>query len=873
MKDAFGDPVVIVDRTRTASDAGPVSHALDALVDAVEADGRAVERVDYWTETEADAYLVVGTTGGRVVDGLLDAGVSEPESVCYGRGRTDRGDSAVAVAGTDERGLSYALYEIAERVEARGTEALAEIEAATETPDNRVRGVDRFVETPVEDDWLYDDGFWRDYFERLARSRYNRFALVTGYDTAFMSPPYPFVVDVPGFSDVTLSGGLERGRAENRDQLRRIGDLCHEYGLEFVFGIWQQRPWIDYQDVLVEGLPDGDDLAEYCKSGLRETLVRVPEIDGVQLRVNYESGVTEDGDCATAQSFWTGVVDAVAEAREERDRDLSLNLRAKGLTDDMIDHGLERGFDVTVPTKFWCESTGLPYHNTEMRRGELDNLDDPNRSRRYSYADLLEKPRSFDVLYRLWTTGTNRVFVWGDPDYARRFAHATRFGDGAGFEVTTPLSLKGGYHGLREEGWPLFDDPDLRHYEREDERYWAWYRLFGRLGYSTDADPDAWEREFERRFGDAADAVQRGYRAASKVLPLVTAFHLTTHPALHNWAELDTGGALFAEHNYNDRFGETTYLTAEPSDPGLFYRIDEFVADDLADERQGKYTPIQVSRWLAHCATETRRAIDRADGAAPDSSEYRATALDLAMLADLAEYHAHKVRAAVALCRYRERDDPDHLPDAHASALAMREAWRSLADRGESTYHDDLVFGRGAANADAGNWTDRLVEMDADVAELERLLDEERLEPAGSPAALPDGGSGDAFGPFPHPPFDAELPEAHPADEDLDVAVRTGELDGAETVRLHYRRANQREGAFESVAMTRTDRGYEATVPAEYLSPEFDLLVYVSATDADGDAAVYPGLYHPEHSMPYFVVETRRPRRTARNPGTSHQRG
>jgi hypothetical protein len=846
-------PVTVVDRT-AGDDSGPVAYALAELSDAIADAGAAVETVDHWTETATETYVVTGTTDSRVVDRLLDADVAEPESVVYEWAKTDTGETALVVAGTDERGLSYALFEMAERVDTRGTDALAAVEDTVETPDNRIRGVDRFLETPVEDEWFYDDDFWHYYLDRLARSRYNRFVLVTGYDTAFMSPPYPFFVDVPGYQDITLSAEIGASRDEHRARLRRIGDLCHEYGLEFVFGIWQQQPWTEYQDVLVEGLPDGADLADYCAAGLRELLVQCPEVDGVQLRVNHESGVTGDDGHATAEAFWMDVIDAVAAARDERDRDVALNLRAKGLTDDMVDHGLERGFDVTVPTKFWCESTGLPHHNTEMRRGELNNLDDLNRSRRYSYADMLEKPRSFDVLYRLWAIGTNRVFLWGDPDYARRFATATQFGDGAGFEITAPLSLKGGFFGLLDDGWPLFQDPDLRDYEWEDERYWAWYRLFGRLGYATDADSAVWEREFEARFGDAAADVQRGYRAASKVLPLVTAFHLTSHPALHNWAELDTGGALFAEHNHNDAFGDTTYVTAEPSDPGLFYLIDEYVQDTLAGERQGKYTPPQVAGWLASVASETRDAVERAETDAPDTAEYRATKLDLNMLADLAEYHAHKVHAAMDLCRYRTAGEPSRLPEAHASALAMRDAWESLAERGDGTYHDDLVFGRGPSAGDAGNWTDRLDEVEADVDELRRLLDEEGVEPREREATVPDAGS---FGPFPLPAFSADLPETHPADEDLEITVAAGELAGAEAVRLHYRHANQLEGEFESDEMTRADRGYRGTVPAAYVTPEFDLLVYVSAVDSDGDTVLYPGIYHPEFPEPYHVVETR----------------
>lgn len=835
------DAIVVVDRTTSGT--GPASHGRDAFVAAVERAGITVTVVDHWTATDHPTPIVIGTGESRVVGRLLedDPVLDRDESIVY-RWRSIDGGTALVVGGGDGRGLMYGLLELAERVSADGSAALAAVENGVETPDNAVRGVDRFVETPVEDDWLTDPDFWSYYLDRLARDRFNRFVLVTGYDTAFMSPPYPFLVAVPGFPSVRIGGDTDR--ETYRETIRTIGRECRRRGIEFLFGIWQQQPWTDYQGLEVEGLPEGKALDDYCAAGLKELLTACPEIDGVQLRVNYESGVSGDG-TATAEQFWHGIIDAVAAAGRERGDDPVLDLRAKGLTDGMIDHALNTGLDVAVPTKFWCESTGLPYHNAVMRSGELANLDDPNRARRYSYADLLERPRAYDMLYRLWTIGTNRVFVWGDLDYARRFSRAAGFGDGQGFEITAPLSLKGGYHGLREAGWPLLADGADRWYDWEDERYWAWYRLFGRLGYDRTADPACWHRLFESAYGDAAMPFARAYRAASKVLPLHTAAHLTSHPALHNWAELDTGGALFAEHNENEMFGETTYGTAEPSDPGLFYGIDEYVRDPGA----GKYTPPQVAGWFAALAAETRAALDAAGEQTEDDPRTRTTRTDLAMLADLADFHAHKTHAALVLARYEHADEVSVLPDAHAHARAMRAAWASLSERGEQ-FHDDLVFGRGPQAGDGGTWADRLAEIDEDVAALEALLEDQELAtistaPAVDPEPLPPNGS-----------MTLETPPRAAPGEPVSVHLRTEPLGGIAAVRLHYRRANQLDGPFETVAMERDDRGYAGEIPASVVTDRFDVLVYCSIVGPDDRVTIVPGLWHAEDHFPYRVVVT-----------------
>ena len=863
--------VTVIERV---GDDAPVSFGLNELYEAIERSGGTTETAEYWSAVDVEEFVVVGTTDDQVVESLIGDRVFEPETVVFERAETDAGTAQV-VAGSDERGMMYALLELADRVEAQGLSSLDDVGSLVETPDNEVRGVDRFLMGPPEDDWFYDEEFWHYYFARLARARFNRFVLTTGFDTSFMSPPYPFLVDVPGFPDVGVSDRVDESREGHLALLRRIADLSHQYGLEFVFGTWQQRTRSvnrDMQDdevdqgFLVENLPLDDDeqFTEYCSRGLEALLVAAPEIDGVQLRVNFESGV---GDRSTAEEFWRRITAAPAAAAEERGKEVRLDVRAKGLTDNMIRWAQETGVDLTISTKYWCESTGLPYHTTQMRQGELDNLADMNKARRYSYSNLLEKPRYYDFLYRLWVVGTNRLFLWGDPDYARRFSKTVRFGDSVGFEILAPLAMKGGHFEI-QESWPLFDDPDLRDYEWEDERYWAWYLLFGRLGYNADTDPEVWERAFRAHFGEAAPHVLDAYESASRVLPLLTAAHLTKHPTNWNWAELDTGGALFAENNYNPRFGDVTYATAEPSDPAVFYRIDEFVTDLLAEEPSGKYTPLQLASWFNRLADNTRVAVDAARSTTADgdqTAEFDTTVLDMQMIAELADYHAEKTRAATALRFYQETDDTADLRDAYTHMRAAIESWSALVDRGEGTYHDDLVFAMGASSAHEGNWADRLEgELLVDLDTLERLLGQVGIDPSAvsGPAERPDGqvegrlaslSVGDVAA-FPSETPEVVVPDVHPVGKDLPVRLTAGPLVQLEDVTLHYRHTDQLKGEFESSDMETVGTEYRGTVPGDYLTGEWDLLVYITATDENGNGVVAPGVFHAEEPAPYLEV-------------------
>ena len=850
----FGEQIWVIDR---CPDGGPAAWAKKEFMSALEAQQMAVQRINHWTQG-GDPILIIGETTDRLVERLLELNGVEvemrPECFLYRWCSTGVG-SALVIAGTDGRGLMYALLELADRLNADGGSALESVQNLLEYPDNRVRGVNRFVMGHLDDEWFYSEDFWHYYLERLARCRFNRFVLIMGFDTAYLSPPYPFFVEVPGYPQVRPVGVDDQRRKENLSRLRQIGRMCREYGLEFILGTWQQTPWTARQQVLVEGLPEEEGvLAHYCAAGLKALLSQCHEIDGIHFRVNHEAGI---GDQNTNEAFWKECIQAAAEAG----RKLKLDLRAKGLTDGMIQFALEAGLDLAIPTKYWCEHAGLPHHLTQMREEELTQLDNLNHSRRYSYSDLLRKPHAYDMIFRLWNMGSSCIFLWGDPDYARRYCHSSQLGGAAGYEITAPLSMKGGHELVQDKPWFLFKNSELRHYEYEDERYWLWYLLFGRIGYSADTDPDVWAREFRSRFGaEAAALLERAYRSASKILPLVTAFHMPVHPMLCYWTEVSTGGPLFAEHNHHKERGKITYINTEPSDPGLFYRINEYVRDVIENRIQGKYTPLQGRDWLRMFSSDIRTALDQTDnlGALKGNREYQATRIDLRMLADLADYHAWKIKAAIALEFFNLTHDSTHLPKAHTSALEALERWRSLASRGEAHFHDHLDFSAGAGYGRTGNWKDRLPELEKDVRKLAELLEEAGggIVETGqdSPGEVPEVESTPPNVNLPS--FEANVPAVWKAGEDLVIDVVLGELTSVrQPLNLYYRHVNQLEGAFKVSPMEKRERGYRGVVPGEYILPEWDLMVYFSGVDQKGQPLLYPGLYHAEHPAPYFTIE------------------
>jgi hypothetical protein len=829
---------------------GPINFGKKELIDSLRRHGIDPVIVKDLNQNTSGKVLKIGTIADTQIQQIIGRTSAPAEAVFIKKSQINN-TPVLLLAGSDYRGLMYALLETADQIKTKGISAIDKMEDIEECPENRIRGVDRYIQGHLDNEWFFSDQFWNYFLARLSRYRFNRFTLIMGFDTAFLTPPYPFFVEVPGYAQVKAVDPAQR--EQNLARLRRIGTLCHEYGLDFFLGTWQQTPWTKAQRNMVQNLPpDEESLARYCAAGMTALINACDTADGIQLRVNHESGV---GSATSNDAFWKQIVAAVASAK----RRVKLDIRAKGLSDDLLQYALGSSLQFAVPTKYWCEHTGLPYHFSRMRTEELEHLDNLNHSRRYSYADLLCKPQRADLIYRLWNYGSTCLFAWGSPDHARRFSQSCHLG-GAGFEIDTALSLKGGHEMLQHEPWFIYKDPSLRSTGWEDERYWFRYLVYGRLGYSTKTNPGVWRRELEMRFGvKAAPIIEALYASASHCMPLITASHMPDHPSQWYWPEMSTGGALFKEHQYNRNFGAHTYGASKASDEGFFFGIDDYVKGMLTGKQPDRYTPLQVQSWLKKIAGEIRVSLDQIESSKilKGNLEYRQTAVDFHMIAGLAEYHVWKISAALHLSIYNHNGNSNDLKTAYACMAEAFNCWRAVAEYG-SCYQDNLEFGIGPGTDRHGHWRDRLPELEQDVRELKKMLaekhgvtvdtQEEQALQATETAANPSGW-------IIAPEWSADWPQKATEGQDLRIDIHTKNA-ARQTgpVVLRYRHTNQLEGEFRSVEMQAIDNGYTASIPGAYIEKQWDLMIYVSASDSLEKALIYPGLFHPDYRAPYHII-------------------
>ncbi|HVX43163.1 MAG TPA: hypothetical protein VHC49_04740 [Mycobacteriales bacterium] len=783
-----------------------------------------------------------------------------PEAFCFRR--PDGSGGPLVVVGADARGRSYGLLELADRVR-YAADPLGELiatEPLSVSPATPVRSILRvFVSTVQDTPWFHDREFWSEYLTELATNRVNRFQL--GFGMQYNYPhdipgdnylcfPYPYLLEVPGY-DVRASGVSDEERQRNLETLRYISDEAKRRGLHFQLGLWNhaydQNPNREDHTPThtITGLTP-ETHPQYCAAALGRLLRECPAIDGLTLRVHYEGGVPEPG-----HEFWRTVLSAT----KDIGRRVEIDMHAKGVDEAMLQVGRDTGQPIVLGAKHWAEHQGLPYQQTTIRDRERATRDPgtgvmaitahQRRFTRYGYGDFLRENRDVDLLFRIWP-GTQKVLLWGDPVLAAGYGRLGTIGGALGIELCEPLFFAGRMDGGSAGGRDPYSDPELQLGGQEWRKYRYTYRLWGRLLYDPDADPETWRRFLRAEYGAAAEAAENALAAAARILPLMTTAHGLSGSNNSYWPEMYLDMPIAEGPNAQtlsrDNDGPPRFTGVSPFDPSLFYRIDDEAADLAAGRRDGRYGARQIAAWFDGLADEAERQLAIAKERSDDPKEpvFRRFAVDVAAQAGLGRFFAGKYRAGLAWALHQQTGDPGQLAEAIEQLQAARDAWAAIVAVTQDAYRTDLVFGRRVT--ERGHWADRLPAIDVDLAALRRAYD-----------ALPDTqATGSAEPSFGERPAVEHVPAAtfRRGFAHL-VTVVAPALEGSIT--LHYRHLNQGED-YRTVPMSAGGGRFAASIPAGYTDSPYPLAYYFTVHAESGDAWIVPGLQPSLANQPYHVI-------------------
>ena len=841
----------VVSLVMDASAGKPALHGITKLKEALQAKQIAFESVGSVDQAKAKTVIVCGLSIGDGLTARLLKEGNHPlpqtaEALAIWKTTVQKKTVWVA-SGFDDRGLMYALLDVATRIGwsvSKGN-PMSEVKEISEQPDISERALSVYtMNRAYWESRFYDEAYWTKYLDMLAENRYNMFTIVFGYEASgFMAPVYPYFFNVEGFPEVNLPGITQPEQKRNVDALNRLIQMAHDRGIGFTAGIWDHifrggvqeatNPGSTAGQVKVAGL-NGENLIPYTKAALIQFIKVFPGTDVIQFRMHDESGLKK----GEQEGFWAGMFQAIKTDAPN----IHFVLRAKGLPDSIIQRAYDAGVNFSIGTKYWMEQMGLPFHPTHIPRQN-------QQERRHGYADLLQYPQQYKMYWRLWNGGTNRILLWGDPEYARRFAGSTRIYDSSGYEVNEPLATKMASESHDAKPFDLMK-PEYRYYTWEFERYWHFYQVFGRMGYNPQTSPDVWRKEFEIRFGKkAAPIVESALHKASQVLPRIVAscYPYSHFPTTRGWAEKQRLGDL------------PEYAKGDRSDTQQFASFEEEAQLLIENGETAKILPSVNSRWFEKIAADINALVAKAESSIGNNrnKEFNSTIVDLKILANLATYHSRRIPAAVSYCLFLQTKDVAALDAAIACERDAMEAWKQVVAAAGDVYDDNLRMGlRGGGNDGVktdltGSWKTELVSMEKGLNKLQEQRKNFKASGEVKPAPLyKPASTGDYAGLF---KVVHQAITSVPAGKPITVRVKISGQSNIKWVHLQYRAVNQRLD-YQLLPMTETgEKGvYQATVPADQINPKWDFMYLIEMMDTKGRGAIYPDL---SKETPYVVVK------------------
>ena len=824
-----------------------VIHGLNKLTEALQSKNIIFEKVSSLDEAKGKEILVTGlSTGKGEAAELLKVGkqmIPEVSEALIVWKPKRKNISVWVISGYDDRGLMYGLLDVANRIgwSADRNNPMSEVKEITEKPDVKERAISIFtMNRAYWESRFYDEAYWTRYLDLLAEDRFNSMVLIFGYENGgFLAPCYPYFFNTEGYAEVQMLGITANEQQRNLKALNQLIKMAHDRGIRFTVGIWDHIyrggvqgggiPGTDQTpDKPVKGLVWGlnsRNLISYTKSALSRFVQLVPDLDAIQFRMHNESGLKKEEQL----DFWTDVFKMM----KATSPNLRLDLRAKELPEAVVQSALDIGINFRITTKYWMEQMGMPFHPTQIN---------PEKSpRRQSYADMLRYPQQYKMHWRLWNGGTSRILLWGDPEYARRFAESTHLYNGDGYEVNEPLATKMEAQPHDAKPFELLN-PQYRYYDYEFERYWHFFQVFGRIGYNSETTSDTWDKEFELRFGkSAAPFIESALHKASWILPRIVSsvYPYNGFPMTRGWAEKQRLGSL------------PEYARNEGSDIQQFANFDEEAQLLIDGGETAKILPSMNSRWFEQTSADLNNLIGEAEAIGNSKNkEFIVTITDLKILSNLALYHSRRIPAAVNYRIFERTQDVSALDRAIVSERNAIEAWRQIVASAGDVYTDDLMMGVRGADL-CGHWKDELVMLEKGLADLEQ----KRI------AFKADGSIGNApnykvttiadwnerFQITHRPVINATTGKP------IKITVKVTNPVGVKWVSLSFRSVNQ-DVEYRNIPMFPNGKKdtFEATIPTEQINSSYDFMYFIKVMDNDRNGCIYPDL---NKETPYFIVK------------------
>ena len=522
---------------------------------------------------------------------------------------------------------------------------------------------------------MWDIQYWSEYFDVLAKQRYNVLSLWSKH-------PFPSFVKLKDYPDIALedvynSNGKVKTMSHKEKVVfwKKVMDMAWDRGIEIYLITWNiQMDGTDGKYGITENYKNKTTI-DYLRQSVKQTFLTYPRLAGIGITAGENmEGIDDD---TKEQWLWDTYGLGVQDVKKEQP-----NRKIRFIHRDWM--------------------TG--YNKISSRFGQLqDGFDMENKyikARLYSYPTA--KFAETGILKRIpkevstwWNIRNDDIYNlrWGDPEYVKQFILSFPKGSlTAGYVMGSDRYAWGRESSSKNPSFPK---------QLENEKHWYSFLLWGRLGYDPETPTHLLKGLIQDRFPSInSNVLYDAWQSASKTIPLVNQIHWYDWDYLW-WVEgCSSSGVVNSIKGFHD---VNSFIKGKAMPHIGVISISDFVNG----KTEGK-TPLTIANEIEKYANE---ALEKTSNIIyKDNIELKETIGDINAQSYLGLYYAEKIRGAVALAKYRKSGELDQKNQAiNHLELALTE-WKNYAATLDSQYNKMVICFNGLFD-----WNARIEDVKNDI--------------------------------------------------------------------------------------------------------------------------------------------------------------
>jgi len=500
----------------------------------------------------------------------------------------------------------------------------------------------------IKDVW--DLSFWKEYFDTLARHRFNVM-------TYWNRHQFPAMIKLKDYPDVALD-----------DVIDGYGKLVKKMTIDEKIAFWQEvmehahNRSIDiyfiYSNHYMTSAEGKHGITEDCynpttndylRQSVATFLKTYPYVNGI--------GVTAGEHKMKHMSF------------DEREKWL-WKTYAQGMLDAKED---DPDRHIRFIHRYWFSSVA------DIVKSFKDYPDTFEFSFKYARAHMFSSPKITFEDFLLdempegirswWNLRNDDMFYlrWGDPEYARDFILNFDKDKTAGYYIGSDGYLWGRVYCSTD---PAFNG------QLENKKHWYNFMLFGRLGYNPHLPNSVFKNQLKLRYPEVpTDILYDAWKTSSKIVPQATRFF---------WRNWDY--EWYVEGCKGPRFITVQdFMNGKTMDDSGILNIADYCERVVNQKAIPEKTPVAVADALSDYANQTLRLVKAMPGSFKNA-ELKQTVNDIIAFAYLGHYYSEKIRGATELGFFSLTADESHKKKAVSHLQKALGHWKNYANVLSSQY-------------------------------------------------------------------------------------------------------------------------------------------------------------------------------------------